>query len=574
MRVPVHPIIGSTVFVPSRLLSEQGVRAIHKELLAKHFNQETNETTYVRLYKETAGGLYLPRAWVRDNLPSVWNGAIDRTTIPDQTSGIWSSQITPRNPEQAKFMAEVSALIQRGIQGEIIDTIIEASTGTGKTVAMIHGACDNDITNVLVMVHRNNLKEQWLGNIELGKGLRFFFGEEWVDKNVGIVQQDQCDWEKPVVIAMAPTLCSRRYSPEFYKRFGVIFIDEIHKFAAPVLQTSLSLFNAGVRIGATATLKKGEMAKVTTAQLGAPSIVSKQKPLQPKVIRLINKQQIALWNYQGPEAPVPNVESCDNARYLAYAVPRLEDRNEMLSEIIYHRGYSRGRFGIVLSDRVNHLMDMRQRVIDLGADPELCGLYVGEHDTGKMKLTGYSQLGSQKVHFRGLPGFDTRAKAESYARKALKGGTLHVTIKKERYKPTEEDRLRIENDCQFIFATYGIFDTGIDISRLDWGIELLPRGDVTQAIGRILRIHAGKPVPVWYSVEDHFTQIVNSIGNNVMQYTYRTPLRLAKSRLAGYNQQNAEISVIGNPRNALDKAKEAEKSCARIGSPGQSSLAA
>ncbi|AHC30483.1 hypothetical protein CC53_gp066 [Rhizobium phage vB_RleS_L338C] len=43
---------------------------------------------------------------------------------------------------------------------------------------------------------------------------------------------------------------------------------------------------------------------------------------------------------------------------------------------------------------------------------------------------------------------------------------------------------------------------GIDIPRLDAGIDVLPRGDATQLIGRIRRPRPGKPEPVWITLLD------------------------------------------------------------------------
>lgn len=554
-------------YVPRYLLSEAAIGALRVDMVAKHFDTETNITTNVKLYRETPNGILLPRAYVKDNIPAVWRASVARVTLPSTSPGVWRKDtITPRDADQSDFMHKVSALVRAGLNGQIIDDQIHASTGTGKTAAMLKALCDNDITNGLVIVHRNHLKEGWLGSVELKKGLRFFFGEEWVERNVGIIQQDICEWQKPIVIAMAPTFCSRTFPQHVYDKFGVIFIDEDHRIATPVLQQVLPMFRAAVRIGATATLKKGSMAKVTTYHLGGPSVVSKQKPVQARVIRIINKQEVRFYKWNGPANELENAKACDNDKTLTSMAANLADRNELIADIIYQRGYSLGRYGLVLADRVEHLVKIRQMVVDRGADPELCGLYVGEHLTETYKLTGkvwaYDNEGNVVAkHFRGLEPFETRGKAESYVNKASKQlGDVRqpiyreYSVKRFKYKLTAEDRARIETKCQFVFATYGIFSDGTDISRLNWGMDIAYRKDVTQALGRILRIHPDKPIPVWYSMEDEFHQYVTMFGEKPIRYIYGTPIRLAQQRIASYNQQNAIISVIGNPRDALEKA--------------------
>lgn len=549
---PVHALVRSTVYIPRSLLPEKISGVLPSIFTAKHFNAETHETTDISLYKETKHGFYLPRAWVRDNLPTVWKSALDGTTEPRvDPSAYPADPITPRDAEQAAFMLGMKNLALSGV----VDAQVEASTGTGKTVTILKTICDIGITNALVIVHRNNLKDQWVGNIRLKKGMKYFFGEDWVEENVGIIQQDTFDFGKPVTVAMAPTLCYRKYPKEFYDYFGAIFVDEDHRFATPMLQRIMSMFKAKVRIGVTATRKQGDIAKVVDYHLGGSQLVSKQEAMQPKVIRIKYKHEVNFYNYAGPESPLENVKSCDTSRMLAVFIPKIKDRNDLIANIVYERAYMKGRYGLILGSRVEHLREIMERVIALGAERGDCGFYVGQHKTGKYKLTGKSVAGDNVVHFRGLPPFETIAKAKSYAKKALPGGTLLINVKPWVHTITSEERTHIEENCKLIFATYGIFSDGTDISRLDWGMEISLVGDVTQAVGRILRIDKQKATPVWYAFEDTLIQNVNMIGDNVLHYEYGTPKRLAKSRMQSYKKQNAIISVIGNPRNALDKAK-------------------
>lgn len=455
--------------VPVRLLEGRtDLNKLTAELTAQYFNPQTGETKPVRLYRwrRFKTWLAMPRTFARKRFPDLWAMALARTTKPRSKPGTYKKAIQPRNPEQAAFMAAIKAKITEAINDNvIIDLQINAMTGTGKTVAAIKSIADLQLAPILVIVHQNRVKEQWRGSIPQKKGYKFFFGEDWVSRNVGVVQQELCDYKgRAVVIAMGPSLISRRYPREFYEQFGIIVIDELHKFAAPMLSQVLSLFPAAVRIGMTATEKKGAMRKVVTYNLGEPAIISKQKAMKPRVIRIRYSM------------PFNGGKRFDNANSLRTILGRSKQRNELLAQLIYQRGYERGRQCLGLSDRTDQLLWMKKRLIELGVDEAEIGVYVDKYRTGKTKLTGKimcTRTGQFK-HFRGLPGFKSPAAAEAYVRKLGKelfnGQYIPYTkIAPEFAKVSAEEYDRIENSCSIVLATYGIFDVAIDISRLDWG---------------------------------------------------------------------------------------------------------
>jgi hypothetical protein len=69
-----------------------------------------------------------------------------------------------------------------------------------------------------------------------------------------------------------------------------------------------------------------------------------------------------------------------------------------------------------------------------------------------------------------------------------------------------------------------------------------------------LRIHEGKPTPVWNTIIDELTAYIeiDHFGKTVIQpYLFGTPKRLAKSRQRSYTRQNATFKRIRNPYGAL-----------------------
>lgn len=60
----------------------------------------------------------------------------------------------------------------------------------------------------------------------------------------------------------------------------------------------------------------------------------------------------------------------------------------------------------------------------------------------------------------------------------------------------------IKDNSRIILATYGMMKEGVDIPRLDAGVDATPSSQATQIIGRIRRPKVGKKPPVWYTIVD------------------------------------------------------------------------
>lgn len=567
----IHPVISGMFVIPLRLLEGRiGMADLRRQLTTTYFNSETGQSQPVRMYRTTPNYVHVPREWARERFPDLWAIALDRCTHPQIVPNTYPKEITPRDADQAAFMAKIIAFLNEAVfDNVIIDLQINAKTGTGKTVAFIKSTSDMQISPLGVIVHRNRVKEQWRGSIEQRKGYKNFFGIDWVDQHVGIVQQDECDFRgKSVVIMMGPSLVSRQYDPDLYTNFGVICIDEVHKFATPMLNQCLPMFNAAVRIPMTATEKLGNMGKVITAHVGRPRIISTQEGLQPIVVRIKNQMQNSLGDEFTDEDELRL--RLDNKNAMISILAKSRARNDLLARIIHQRGYQFNRNCLAVSDRTDQLLGIRKRLIALGVPAEEIGLYVGAYRTGKYKASGvlYRQDGSILKRLGGSPAFTKRKDAEAFAVawskrediKYAKNGSefsyFELQVKPDMCKPSTEEYDRIENHCRIVLATYGIFDVAIDISRLDWGIELTPRGDVTQVVGRTLRLHEDKPPPVWNTMEDRVITFVpreDFTGKTAMvQYIFQTPPRLAKQRLKSYAAQNATFKLVADPHAALE----------------------
>lgn len=344
---------------------------------------------------------------------------------------------------------------------------------------------------------------------------------------------------------------------------GKIFVSgNCHKFAAPMLSQILGLFSASVRIAMTATEKQGAMGKVVSYHLGTPAIISTQEAMRPTVVNVINRMDVQ-WG-----------DRFDNANGLKMMLSRSKLRNELLTQLVFQRGYNNGRRCLVIGDRVGQLQTIQKNLIKLGVPQSDIGLYVGKYKTNKWKASARlcepSSGGTIKRLTRS-PVFDKKEDAEAFSkawseREDIKGAWTELLslglfpyyeleAKHEEVQPSAAEYDHIENHSKIVLATYGIFDVAIDISTLDWGIEATPRSDVEQAVGRILRIAEGKKTPAWYNIEDVITTFaeIEIMGGRtaIQRYIYGTPKRLAEKRRSSYVRQNASFKTVKNPYASL-----------------------
>lgn len=447
-------------------------------------NSDEEPEKIIELFDDSKPGyLGLPRQLGLENFPHL--NFVNRTakghTIPGALKGL--KRIKPRDRKQQEFFDMLADVCKR----TPVDFVANAMTGSGKTVADLKLSIDLGITT-LVVVPTNRLKDQWVGNIKKKHGMRFLFGDKFVDKYVGIVQQDVCDYKgKLIVVAMLPSLARRDYGRKFYRYFGKITFDEVDVCSAPFMSNVLRQFPASIRGGYTATNRTDTLKVVTNWHLGKPKVKSKQTVMAPRVFVYTRRERRNLRH---------------NSVYdLITSVSQIKERNQLLANLIYTRAHLRGRVVVILSDRTKQLQHLQVLLLKKGIPRKLMGLYVGEYYTGKKRVNRNGKKVDEKI------------------------------------KVAKNDLDRMGDECTIFLATYGIFGRGNDIARIDMGIEATPRGKMTQPIGRITRPLEGKPTPEWYSIDD----VIYSASKNEL---YEELIDMQSGREWSYRQQKAEVKRI------------------------------
>jgi superfamily II DNA or RNA helicase len=351
-----------------------------------------------------------------------------------------------------------------------------APTGSGKTVCALNTAAELG-RRTIIFVHLERLMHQWVDEIESKLGVP--------RDRIGIVQQDRCEWEgKDFVVALLHSVVRRSYPAEFYRAFGFAIYDEMHKVGTQFFAPAVHLFPCRYKLGLSATVhRKDGGERVYFWHLGPIRVTSEAEALPLKCYVLPYRSTKPLWG--------------SNHGSRIKCLTQDPDRNALIVSVI-KRFYNTGRNALVVSESVEHLQKLMAMAERVGVPRSAMGQFTSE------------------VH---------RTTTVAGKRKTTKS------------KQSKDTLDFVKEKAQLIFATYGMMTEGIDIPRLDAGIDATPRSAATQLIGRIRRPMPGKRLPLWITVRD---------------LRCSTSERYFKARCADYQTTNVEVVYNGTQAQSFD----------------------
>lgn len=325
----------------------------------------------------------------------------------------------------------VFRMFERAVDSGVTGFILQAAPGFGKTVSVIAMLAHLKKT-ALVVVPRSNLVQQWKDRLVEHSSL--------CAEDIGTAVSGKLDAEgKKVVIGLVHSVALDRFGVDFRKQFGVVVFDEVDRSVPPAtFAPVVAMFPAKYRIGVSATLKRQDgLHVVFQKHIGECFLSGRADRLKPKVL---------VHEFAGNSGFVPPKLAKLNRRgMLLSRVASNPARNLVLCEYI-RLIYNSGRRCVVLSDRKDQLMAMREICAGQFNIPEaVMGFYVRSLNGKKLK---------------------------------------------------EQHLCSVAKDCDVIFATYGMFALGTDIVDLSGLIYATPQSEIEQSKGRIERILAGKKQPV------------------------------------------------------------------------------
>lgn len=322
--------------------------------------------------------------------------------------------------------------------------ILQSRAGSGKTQMG------------LALILKQNARALWLTNtLDLLKQSRDR-AMQYIDSSyLGTISEGRVSIGKGITFATIQTM-SKLNLEQYRNLWDVIIVDECHKISgAPASVTMfyqvLSGLNARHKYGLSATVHRADgTIKCCKALLGDVMYVVPDEDIDDKIMT-VTIEPI------GTDIAVAD-ESINTDGTLDYPtyinnLARNVARNDLITDyLIGNIGHS----CLILSDRIDHLstlMDFLPK--DMRDDAVMV--------TGRM---------------------------------------TNKTAKAERVKAIEDMR---NGSKKYLFATYQLAGTGLDIPRLDRLFLAMPQRDyavVTQAIGRIARKFDGKEKPVCYDFVD------------------------------------------------------------------------
>jgi superfamily II DNA or RNA helicase len=279
----------------------------------------------------------------------------------------------------------------------------------------------------------------------------------------GITKWEDCDF----CVAVINSVAANEYGDRFHDSFGMVIWDEAHITGAYTFRKSLSKFRARYRLALTATPhRKDGACQVYKQFFGAPSVVAKVPAL---------KAEVKVHLYDSPRA----YGAEDSQGRMLSMVSKDPSRNRLMVGIIKEMLID-DRMILAISDRTEQLKKVAELLIRGGVREEAIGFFVG---------------------------------------------SLKNLVTGKKYKDRGE-YLDTAKNSRVILATYGMMKQGIDIPELDGGIDLTPKTQGVQVIGRIRRLLPNKGTPVWHTIED--------VGGGKLR-------SITKARLRDYKTANVEV---------------------------------
>lgn len=241
--------------------------------------------------------------------------------------------------------------------------------GQGKTATSLAIAAKMK-RKTLIVVHKEFLANQW----------RERLSQFCPSSSVGLIQGDVWDVDgHDFVLTMIQTLCAREHSPDQFKCFGMVIVDEAHHIGAPAFSKTMFKMSPEFTLGLTATPdRKDGLVCILYWFLGKPFYTMDQTATELKLVKL---------SFDHPSfraGPILNKFGKVSMAHMVNHLVDIQERNELILKHV-RDAIERGRKVLLLSDRRGHCEWIHEQLGD-----EVSGLYMGgmkqqEHELASQK---------------------------------------------------------------------------------------------------------------------------------------------------------------------------------------------
>lgn len=304
--------------------------------------------------------------------------------------------------------------------------------GFGKTILALATIAEMGVST-LVLVTKGFLADQWEGEVR-----RFL-----PSASVGRLQRNVAD-KTDVCIGMVQSLMAREYSADVLAHYGMVIVDECHHIAAQAFMRALWACPAKYILGLSATPERKDGTTPLLHHMLGEICFKRERSAteEPVSIRLVETR------IRHPVELRHATKTVDMTKMVSRLVAD-SARNALVARIVCAL-LAKGRNILLLSDRVQHLADLKDLVggmIDENDTPWAMGFYTGS----------------------------TKREARQWA----------------------------EEHAQLILSTFHMTKEGFNVPRLDTVILATPKGgDLEQVIGRVQRPAENKQPPLVVDLVD------------------------------------------------------------------------
>jgi superfamily II DNA or RNA helicase len=330
--------------------------------------------------------------------------------------------------------------------------ILQLPPGWGKTVMALYIFAVLR-TKTLVIVHKDFLLKQWKERIE------YYLP----NARIGLIKQnkfqtDDCD----IVLGSLQTICKRDLKEDL--GFGFVIVDECHHMGAQVFSQAFHKLNFKYSLGLSATVTRIDgLTKVFKWFIG--DVVFKAKRDVSGEIDLVVKKEIFCDDNPAYKQVLSLYNGKPNMARMLNNICEYKPRTYFLvDQLFVVLNMEPSRNVIILSDRRQHLIDIKDRIINVKSSfVDKIGFYVG-----------------------GM----------------------------------KSDDLAISETKQILLGTYNMVSEGFDLPKLDTLLMASPKSQVEQSIGRIQRqlpkdrLHT----PIVIDIIDNFSVFKNQATKRAVFY--------------------------------------------------------
>ena len=249
LRPSLQISIRNQIYLQKRDLNEQVISFLRDELnfinseyiIKQRLGRSVYQTEkYFKLIQENENEIMIPRGFVSQ-----------LTTFCQEHEILYHLDDQRQLLPQISYQSNINLLDH---QKTILDTVsdedygvIVAPAGSGKTIIGLELIAKKG-QPALILVHRNQLLQQWLERIEAFLGIP--------RREIGQYSGTKKKMGKQITIASMQTLARMDSLDELRDQFGIIIVDECHHIPAKTFREAIVHFNPYYLYGLTATPKR------------------------------------------------------------------------------------------------------------------------------------------------------------------------------------------------------------------------------------------------------------------------------------------------------------------------------